>query len=49
MPSESYATRYICFDPNQAMLEEELRALVADHGFSVANMSSHACMRRLIK
>jgi putative Mg2+ transporter-C (MgtC) family protein len=39
MPSESYAYHYIRFERTQAMSEEEVRALLAEHGFSVANMS----------
>jgi putative Mg2+ transporter-C (MgtC) family protein len=39
MPSESYASHYIRFDRTEAMSEEEVRALLAEHGFSVANMS----------
>jgi putative Mg2+ transporter-C (MgtC) family protein len=39
MPSESYASHYIRFDRHEAMPEEELRVLLAEHGFSVANMS----------
>jgi putative Mg2+ transporter-C (MgtC) family protein len=39
MPSESYANHYIRFDRHDAMPEEEVRALLAEHGFSVANMS----------
>jgi putative Mg2+ transporter-C (MgtC) family protein len=39
MPSEAYAYHYIRFDRNNAMPEEEVRALLAQHGFTVANMS----------
>jgi putative Mg2+ transporter-C (MgtC) family protein len=39
MPSESYAYHSIRFERTQAMSEEELRALLAEHGFTVANMS----------
>jgi putative Mg2+ transporter-C (MgtC) family protein len=39
MPSESYASHYIRFERAQTMSEAELRAFLAEHGFSVANMS----------
>jgi putative Mg2+ transporter-C (MgtC) family protein len=39
MPPESYAYHYICFDRHDAMPESEVRALLAEHGFSVADMS----------
>jgi putative Mg2+ transporter-C (MgtC) family protein len=39
MPSELYASHYIRFDRTEAMSEEEVRALLAEHGFTVANMS----------
>lgn len=39
MPTESYASHYIRFDRNETMSEEEVRALLAEHGFTVANMS----------
>ena len=39
MPSESYASHYIRFDRTETMSEEEVRALLAAHGFTVANMS----------
>jgi putative Mg2+ transporter-C (MgtC) family protein len=38
IPAESYAYHYIRFGRNEAMSEEEVRALLAEHGFSVANM-----------
>jgi putative Mg2+ transporter-C (MgtC) family protein len=38
MPSESYAYHYIRFDRTDAMSEEEVRALLAEHGFRVANI-----------
>jgi putative Mg2+ transporter-C (MgtC) family protein len=39
LPSESYADHYMRFDRHEAMPEAEVRALLAEHGFSVANMS----------
>jgi putative Mg2+ transporter-C (MgtC) family protein len=39
MPSECYAYHYIRFDRHDAMPEAEVRALLAEHGFTVANMS----------
>jgi putative Mg2+ transporter-C (MgtC) family protein len=39
MPSESYASHFIRFDRTRAMSEEEVRALLAEHGFTIANMS----------
>jgi putative Mg2+ transporter-C (MgtC) family protein len=39
MPSEAYAYHYIRFDRNDAMPEEEVRALLAQHSFTVGNMS----------
>jgi putative Mg2+ transporter-C (MgtC) family protein len=39
MPSESYASHYIRFERAQTMSEAEVRAFLAEHGFSVANMS----------
>jgi putative Mg2+ transporter-C (MgtC) family protein len=39
MPSESFAYHSIRFDRNDAMPEEEVRALLAQHGFTVTNMS----------
>jgi putative Mg2+ transporter-C (MgtC) family protein len=39
MPSESYAYHYIRFDRTQMMSEEEVRAFLAQYGFSVENMS----------
>jgi putative Mg2+ transporter-C (MgtC) family protein len=39
MPSESYVYHYIRFDRNAAIPEEEVRAILAEHGFTVANMS----------
>jgi putative Mg2+ transporter-C (MgtC) family protein len=38
MPSESYMYHYIRFDRTEAMSEEAVRVLLAEHGFSVANM-----------
>jgi putative Mg2+ transporter-C (MgtC) family protein len=39
MPSESFASHYIRFERTQTMSEAEVRAFLAEHGFSVANMS----------
>ena len=39
MPALFYAHLTIRFSRDAAMEEEELRKLVADHGFSVANLS----------
>jgi len=39
LPSDSYAYHSIRFDRDNAMPEAEVRALLAEHGFSVANMS----------
>ena len=39
MPSESYAYHYIRFERTQMMSEEEVRAFLAQYGFSVENMS----------
>jgi putative Mg2+ transporter-C (MgtC) family protein len=39
IPSQSYAHHQILFDRGNAMSEEELRALLKQHGFSIANMS----------
>jgi putative Mg2+ transporter-C (MgtC) family protein len=39
MPSQSYAHHYIRFDRNDVMPQDELMAILADHGFTVANMS----------
>jgi len=38
MPSHSYAHYFIRFDRNNTMPEEEVRAMLAQFGFSVANM-----------
>jgi putative Mg2+ transporter-C (MgtC) family protein len=38
IPSESYADHYVRFDRTAAMSEEEVRAFLAEHGFSVVNM-----------
>jgi len=38
MPSQYYAFHSIRFDRGNAMAEEEVRALLANHGFTVANM-----------
>lgn len=39
LPSHSYAHHMIRFDRNDAMPEEEVRTLLARHGFTIANMS----------
>ena len=39
MPSHSYAHYYIRFGRFDAMSEDQVRALLAHHGFTVANMS----------
>jgi putative Mg2+ transporter-C (MgtC) family protein len=39
LPSHSYAHYYIRFDRYDAMSEDQVRALLARHGFTVANMS----------
>jgi putative Mg2+ transporter-C (MgtC) family protein len=39
IPSELYASHFIRFDRAQAMSEEEVRELLAEHGFTVTNMS----------
>jgi putative Mg2+ transporter-C (MgtC) family protein len=38
MPPESYAYHYVRFDRTKAMSEDEVRALLAAHGFSMANI-----------
>jgi putative Mg2+ transporter-C (MgtC) family protein len=38
MPAQSYAHYSICFDRANTMPETQLRALLAQHGFTVANM-----------
>ncbi len=39
MPSQFYAHHVVRFPRNAAMPEPELRALIAQHGFSIANLS----------
>jgi putative Mg2+ transporter-C (MgtC) family protein len=39
LPSHSYAHHLIRFDRGDAMDESEVRALLAQHGFTIANMS----------
>jgi putative Mg2+ transporter-C (MgtC) family protein len=39
LPSHFYAHHFIRFDRSEAMSEKEVRELLTDHGFSVANMS----------
>ena len=39
MPSQSYAHFHIRFDRDHTMPEEQLRMLLAEHNFSIANMS----------
>lgn len=38
MPTQSYAQYAICFDRDNTMPEDRLRALLAQHGFTVSNM-----------
>jgi putative Mg2+ transporter-C (MgtC) family protein len=40
LPSEYYAHHMMRFARDKVMAEEELRALVGKHGFSIANLSS---------
>ena len=40
LPSEFYAHHVLSFARNKVMNEEELRKLVGNHGFSIANLSS---------
>jgi putative Mg2+ transporter-C (MgtC) family protein len=39
MPAQFYAHHMIRFPRGQAMSEKDLRALIAEHGFSIANLS----------
>jgi putative Mg2+ transporter-C (MgtC) family protein len=39
MPSHSYVHHYVRFDRNDVMPEDQLREIMANHGFNVANMS----------
>lgn len=39
MPSQAYAHFHIRFDRDHTMPEEQLRGLLAEHNFSIANMS----------
>jgi putative Mg2+ transporter-C (MgtC) family protein len=39
MPSNFYAYHTLCFDRNAVMPEAEVKRLLLDHGFTVANMS----------
>jgi putative Mg2+ transporter-C (MgtC) family protein len=39
MPAQFYAHHMIRFPRGQAMSEKELRAMIAEHGFSIANLS----------
>jgi putative Mg2+ transporter-C (MgtC) family protein len=41
MPSKSYAYHYIRFDRTEAMSEAAIRVLLAEHGYSVADMGDH--------
>ena len=41
LPSEFYARHSVSFDRGAVMAEDELRRLVATHGFSIANLSYH--------
>jgi putative Mg2+ transporter-C (MgtC) family protein len=40
LPSEFYAHHMLRFDRERVMAEDELRKLVGQHGFSIANLSS---------
>jgi len=40
LPSEFYAHHMLRFARNQAMSEPELRKLIGEHGFTIANLSS---------
>ena len=42
LPSHSYARHVLRFDRADVMREDEIRALLAQHGFSIANMSYRA-------
>jgi putative Mg2+ transporter-C (MgtC) family protein len=39
MPAQSYAEHYMRFDRNDTMPETDVRALLANHGFTIANMN----------
>ncbi len=39
MPSQSYAHHYLRFDRDNVLPESEVRKIMAEHGFNVANMS----------
>jgi putative Mg2+ transporter-C (MgtC) family protein len=39
LPRESYAQYHVSFDRNDIMPEHQVRRMVADHGFEIANMS----------
>jgi putative Mg2+ transporter-C (MgtC) family protein len=39
LPRDSYAQYHVSFDRNDVMPEDQVRRLVADHGFEIANMS----------
>lgn len=41
MPAQTYAHHAISFDRDNTMPESELRALLAQHGFTIANMGYH--------
>ncbi len=41
MPAQSYAHHFVCFDRDHTMPEDELRTLIAKHGFTIANMGYH--------
>jgi len=42
LPSHSYARHVLRFDRADVMSKDEIRALLAQHGFSIANMSYRA-------
>jgi putative Mg2+ transporter-C (MgtC) family protein len=39
MPAQSYAHHYIRFDRKNVMSEEQVRTLLKEQGFTIANMS----------
>ena len=40
MPSEFYAHHLLRFERDRVIAENELRKLIGEHGFSIANLSS---------
>jgi putative Mg2+ transporter-C (MgtC) family protein len=41
VPGQSYAHHYVRFERDHTMPEDELRTLLAQHGFTIANMGYH--------